>query len=168
MQYEQGRERITFFTTELRVAIDGPPDPMLLSAPAMFESFPMTQGLIDHLGQEERWLWRRHGVRLRVDGITRDGRYALCSACQVKRPFLRPQLSNIDLVALAHRTFAKLNLFGLQTLISVVPKGPLTAFPAMDPKDPFQLHDALEAPARQDEAAKNLLDHRMKRMHPAS
>ena len=110
----------------------------------------MTQRLIEHLGQEERSLLRRHGVRLRVDGITRDGRYALCSTCQVKRSFLRPILSNIALVAIAHRAFAKLNLFGMQTLISVVPKGPLTVFPEVDPQDPFRLHDALDAAARED------------------
>lgn len=130
----------------------------ILSNTALSEAFPMTQGLINHLGQEERWLWRRHGVRLRVDGITRDGRYALCSACQVKRSFFRPRLSNIDLVSIAHRTFAKLNLFGMQTLISVVPKGPLTVFPALDPQDPFQLHDALSAAAHEDEAAKDPME----------
>lgn len=120
--------------------------------------FPKTQGmtqeLIEQLGMEERMLLRRHGVRLRVDGITRDRRYALCSAYQAKRPFLRPLLSNIELVAMAHRAFAKLNLFGMQTLISVVPKGPLTVFPAVDPKDPFQLHVALDGAAKLDAASK--------------
>ncbi|MBK8500130.1 MAG: hypothetical protein IPL52_15230 [Flavobacteriales bacterium] len=114
----------------------------------------MTQALLDHLGQEERSLLRRHGVRLRVDGITRDRRYALCSACQVRRPFFKTKLTDIALVAVAHRSFAKLNLFGMQTLISVVPKGPLTAFPAMDPHDPFQLHYALDAAAQKDAATK--------------
>jgi hypothetical protein len=125
----------------------GPRAHRLLTNPALSEAFPMTQGLIDHLGREERSLLQRHGVRLRVDGITRDGRYALCSTCQVKRSFLRPMLSNIALVAIAHRAFAKLNLFGMQTLISVVPKGPLTVFPAVDPHDPFQLCEALATAA---------------------
>lgn len=127
----------------------------MLSNQALSAAIPMTQGLIDHLGQEERSLLRRYGVRLRVDGITLDGRYALCSACQVKRPFLRLRLSNIALVALAHRAFARLNLFGIQTLISVVPKGPLTVFPALDSRDPFRLNDALKASAREDDAAKD-------------
>jgi hypothetical protein len=108
----------------------------------------MTQGLIDQLGREERLLLRRHGVRLRVEGITRDRRYAICSVCQVRRPFLKPKLTSIELVAVAHRAFSKLNLFGMQTLISVVPKGPLNVFRTLDPRDPFQLHDALDAATR--------------------
>ena len=105
----------------------------------------MIEGLIDHLTEQERWLLRKHGVRLRVDKITSDGRYALCSSCQTKRSLFRPLLSDIALVALAHRAFMRLNIFELQTLISVVPKGPLTPFLAMDPKDPFQLVHALSS-----------------------
>ncbi len=103
----------------------------------------MTKELTDHLSVQERSLLRRHGVRLRVDKVTDDGRYALCSACQIERSFFRPLLSDIALVSIAHQAFMKLNLFGLQTLISVVPKGPLTVFPAVDPQDPFQLRYAL-------------------------
>lgn len=119
------------------------------SAPHLSAAHLMTQGLIDHLGQKERLLLRRHGVRLRVDGITRDGRYALCTACQVRRPLLRLRLSNIELVAIAHSAFARLNRFGVQTLIAVVPKGPLTVFPDLDPNDPFKLHVALRASMRE-------------------
>lgn len=114
----------------------------------------MTKELTDHLSVQERSLLRRHGVRLRVDKVTDDGRYALCSACQIERSFFRPLLSDIALVSIAHRAFMKLNLFGLQTLISVVPKGPLTMFPAVDPKDPFQLCDALQAAAREETGSK--------------
>jgi len=132
-----------------------PTAPGLIPFKALSADLPMAQGLIDHLVQKEQWLWRRHGVRLRVDGITRDGRYALCSACQLKRSFFRPSLSDIALVSIAHSTFAKLNLFGIQTLISVVPKGPLTVFPALDQSDPFHLHFALHAAAGGDEAARS-------------
>lgn len=105
----------------------------------------MTTELIDHLTAQERQLLRKHGVRLRVDKITSDGRYALCSSCQTKRPLFRPLLSNVALVALAHRAFVRLNIFDMQTLISVVPKGPLTPFLAVDPRDPFQLIKALSS-----------------------
>jgi hypothetical protein len=109
------------------------------------------------MGQEERRLLDRHGVRLRVDRITRDGRYALCSVCQVKRPFLRPLRSKLELVALAHSAFGKLDLFGMRTLISVVPKGPLTEFPAVDPNDPFNINALLHGAAQPGKAPVEIL-----------
>ncbi len=109
----------------------------------------MTSELIERLAGQERSLLRRYGVRLRVDKVTDDGRYALCSACQVEQSFFRPLLPDITLVTLAERAFMTLNTFGLKTLISVVPKGPLTAFPALDPLDPFHLRNALDTAARE-------------------
>lgn len=108
-------------------------------------SADLTPDLIEHLASQERVLLRKHRVRLRVDKITVNGSCALCSVYQTRHSFFRPLLSDPALASLAHRFLMKLNNLGLQTLVSAVPKGPLTTFKALDRNDPFNLCTAQSA-----------------------
>lgn len=104
---------------------------------------PFTNDLLYHLRKRERLLLRRYGVRLRVDKITADGKSALCSIAQVRRPWFRPVHSADVLIELAHATLMPLHHVGLSPLVSVLPCGPKTQLPNMDKNDPFNVHRAL-------------------------
>jgi hypothetical protein len=88
-------------------------------------------------------LLRRHGVRLRVDKITADGRNAICSACQVRRPIFRSMLSSDELIAIAHTALIPLHLIGLRPLVSALSPEPKQVFAPIGKNDPFLLCHAL-------------------------
>jgi hypothetical protein len=104
---------------------------------------PFSSELIAHLRKHERTLLRKYGVRLRVDKITADGKSALCSIAQVRRPWFRSMRSAQELIDLAHRALMPLHQVGLSPLISGLPEQPKAAFPAVEKSDPFGIHRAL-------------------------
>lgn len=104
---------------------------------------PDAADLLAQLCRKERSLLRRHGVRLRVDKITADGRSAICSAGQVRRGFLRSALSTEKLVSLAHAALVPLNQVGLQPFVSVLVDEPRSTFTSRKEEDPFGLRNAL-------------------------
>ena len=107
------------------------------------EPRPFTNELLYHLRKRERMLLGRYGVRLRVDKITADGKSALCSIAQVRRPWFRSARSADELIELAHDALMPLHHVGLSPLVSVLPGRPKAEFPAMDKNDPFNVHHAL-------------------------
>ncbi|MEO8591242.1 MAG: hypothetical protein ABI432_17825 [Flavobacteriales bacterium] len=105
----------------------------------------LTSDLIAHLHEQERLLWRRHGVRLMVDKVTADGQNILCSTCQLRRSLFLPALRDHALISLAHEALRPLYLFGMRPLVTVVMKNAVRPFAALEKADPFHLHSALHA-----------------------
>ena len=104
----------------------------------------MDRQLIEQLGVEERSLWRRYGVRLRVDTLTGDGKNLLCCTRQLKRRFFTASLVDHELVTLAHKALMKLNLLGLRPMIAIVPKEATDVFTKIEATDPFRLLQAMD------------------------
>ena len=111
---------------------------------------PAAGQLLEHLRRQERSLLRRHGVRLRVDRFSADGRNALCSCTQIRRPFFKSTLSDHELVGLAHHTLKELHLFGITPLIGIVPRSSTNAYAPLERNDPFWLIQALRAAGQDD------------------
>ena len=106
--------------------------------------------LITRLYKEERTLLRRKGVRVRVDKISSDGRYALCTVLQVRRPLFRSAPGSQELVSLAHMALNRLHQLGLKPFVSVALRGSVTVFAPLDANDPFRLRRALSEAGRED------------------
>ncbi len=104
---------------------------------------PVAVDLLAYLRKQETMLLRRYGVRLRVDKITADGRNAIGSVCQVRRPFFRAALSTDELIALAHSALIPLHLVGLRPLVSALAPEPKKVFAPAEKNDPFRLCNAL-------------------------
>jgi hypothetical protein len=105
----------------------------------------LTTDTFKRLSIAERTLHQRHGIRLRVDLVSADGRYALCTACQVKTPLFGRPLPEHNLAELAHFALKRLLMAGINPLITMLPPGSANGFAAMEKKDPFQLIQALHA-----------------------
>lgn len=99
--------------------------------------------MIDLLSAAELQLLRRHGLRLRVDRVSPNGRYALCTAKQVERRFMRSALKAEDIVDRCHEALNALHAIGLDPLIEILSISDGKDYPKLDPNDPFQLHFAL-------------------------
>jgi hypothetical protein len=104
---------------------------------------PFTIALHAHLQKHERMLFRRYGVRLTVDKITSDGKSALCTIAQVRRPWFRSVRSVQELIELAHTALVPLHQVGLSPLITPLPMHPKIKFPTLDKNDPFGVDHAL-------------------------
>ncbi len=99
--------------------------------------------VLAHLGKMERELMRRHHIRLRVDKVTPDGHSALCSAAQVRTLFFRGDHKTFEGVEACHIALSSLHLIGLSPLIGWLPREKFGPFMKIDPKDPFQIGQAL-------------------------
>ena len=111
------------------------------------EQQPLPDDYIVRLRANERMLLRRHGVCLRVDKITSNGKSAICSVAQVHRPFFRSACSAENLIDLAHAALVPLHLIGLSPLISPLPKAHKSRFPSIRPEDPFGIQRAMRLAA---------------------
>jgi hypothetical protein len=94
------------------------------------------------LTKAERLLLLHHGLRLQVDRITANGRYALCTAQQVERKFLRSPLHPDLIVHRCHEALSPLYAIGSEPLIKTLPIADGKHHPAMDANDPFRLLSA--------------------------
>lgn len=99
--------------------------------------------LLARLGGSEKILLHKHGVRLRVDKVTLDGRNVLCSATQVQRRFLRPDHTQEAVVEFCQSALSPLYRVGLSPLIRAYPHVKGEAFGRIDANDPFGLRSAL-------------------------
>lgn len=93
--------------------------------------------LILHLREEEKKLFRRHGIRLHIDGLSFDGSNAFCTACQVRRPLFSMQLEAHQLVSCAHHALRLLYQAGISPMITLVPRRSGRSFKRMNKQDPF-------------------------------
>jgi hypothetical protein len=109
------------------------------------------------LTKAERQLLLRHGLRLSVDRITADGRYALCTAMQVERKFLRTALKPHEIVDRCHQALISLHTIGSEPLIQVLPITAALDHPTIEEEDPFQLCTALRASNLEARIAPDLL-----------
>lgn len=98
-----------------------------------------TTSMIALLSKAEIHLLRRHGIRLRVDRISPNGRYALCTAKQVRRKFMRSALRADEVVDRCHEALIALHSIGMDPLIEILSIADGKDYPKIDPKDPFQL-----------------------------
>ncbi|MEO8588272.1 MAG: hypothetical protein ABI432_02800 [Flavobacteriales bacterium] len=115
-----------------------------------FELKPAAARLLTRLAWEEDQLFRRHGVRLRVDRVSPDGASARCSCTRVKRRLFAPLLTEQDVDALAHHALKELDPFGINPLVYVMPNAVTNAYKEMDADDPFFLVEAVLNAQRED------------------
>ena len=101
------------------------------------------QALMAQLVAAERDLFQQRGIRIRVDAISHDGRFALCTMCQPKPPFFRRAAEDHRLVDLAHEALMRISMLGLVPLVTVLPKAMGTSFADPERDDPFHLRHAL-------------------------
>lgn len=99
--------------------------------------------LLGKLGETEKTLMRKHGVRLRVDKVTVDGQNALCCATQVQRRFLRADYTQEAIVEYCQLALSPLYRMGLSPLIRAYPRTQGEAFEQIKADDPFRLRSAL-------------------------
>lgn len=100
-------------------------------------------GFLAQLQAKEHDLLQRHHIRLRIDKVTDNGRYALCVAGQVQSRLLRPDLRPVEIIALSEVALSTLYRLGLSPLIGTMPCMAMGALGAPDPDDPFLLRTAL-------------------------
>jgi len=97
------------------------------------------------LDKAERHLLSRYGLRLQVDKVSANGRYALCTAKQVGRKMFRSAMPTEESVAVCHTALIALHIIGLEPLIDIKPHTSSAVMPALDGLDPFGLRVALSA-----------------------
>ena len=100
---------------------------------------------VRHLHQQELWLQRRYGIRLRFDKLAANGHYMLCTCSKTTRWFLRAVPPDHEIIEQAYTAVKDIHLIGLQPMISVMHDGPGHSFPLIEGNDPFQLRSALHA-----------------------
>lgn len=98
---------------------------------------------IRHLHEQEKWLRRRHGIRLRFDKLAVDEHTVLCTCSKAARWFFRAAPPDHEIIELAYTAVKDLHLIGLRPMISVAHGGPRRSFRRIEPNDPFRLRSAL-------------------------
>ncbi|MBK7269512.1 MAG: hypothetical protein IPI07_08360 [Flavobacteriales bacterium] len=98
---------------------------------------------VRHLHEQEKWLRRRHGIRLRFDKLAADEHTVLCTCSKAARWFFRAAPPDHEIIELAYTAVKDLHMIGLQPMISVAHGGPRGSFRPIVQNDPFQLRSAL-------------------------
>ena len=97
----------------------------------------VNEDVLKELAKNERTLWRRFGIRLRVDSVSADGSKLVCTASRVRWSIIHANMPSYEVVEHASAALACLRRAGVTALVGVVPKRQQPKFKRMDPRTPF-------------------------------
>jgi len=97
----------------------------------------VNEDVLKELAKNERTLWRRFGIRLRVDSVSADGSKLVCTASRVRWSIIHANMPSYEVVEHASAALACLRSAGVTALVGVVPKRQQPKFKRMDPRTPF-------------------------------
>ena len=89
------------------------------------------------LAHNELLLWKRFGIRVRVDSISRDGSKFICTASRLRRSILHANMPEHEVVEHASSALACLRKQGIMALIGVMDRSHDPQFKALNDKTPF-------------------------------
>jgi len=97
----------------------------------------LTEEMLKELAQNERSLWRKYGIRVKVDTVSADRTKLVCSASRTRWSILRANMPAHQVVERAAAALACLRKEGVMVLVGTVNKEQKPRFQRMDVRTPF-------------------------------
>lgn len=102
----------------------------------------LSEEVLKELAHNERALWRKYGMRIKVDSVSADHTKLLCTASRTGWSILHANMPDHEVVEHAAGALACLRKEGVMALVSVVHKSHKPQFQRMDTRTPFGIHAA--------------------------
>lgn len=97
----------------------------------------VNEDVLKELAKNERTLWRKFGIRLRVESVSADGSKLICTASRVRWSIIHANMPSYEVVEHASSALACLRRSGVTALVGVIPKRQHPKFKRIDPRTPF-------------------------------